>query len=122
MSITCWRCCRSSRRLVSELGGPPCTYVGHPLTERLSELRPNELERRLRLADPPLFLVLPGSRTGEIRRMAPVFGAAIARVAEQFGAIEVVVPAVPQTCGDGSRGSCVVARSGARDIGCRRER
>jgi lipid-A-disaccharide synthase len=83
-------------KLVSELGGPPCTYVGHPMTERLNELRPKELDRRLRLTDPPLFLVLPGSRTGEIRRMAPVFGAAIARVAEQFGAIEVVVPAVPR--------------------------
>jgi lipid-A-disaccharide synthase len=83
-------------KLVSELGGPPCTYVGHPMTERLNELRPKELDRRLRLTDPPLFLVLPGSRTGEIRRMAPVFGVAIARVAEQFGAIEVVVPAVPR--------------------------
>ena len=82
-------------KFVSELGGPPCTYVGHPMTERLNELRPKELDRRLRLTDPPLLLVLPGSRTGEIRRMAPVFGAAIARVAEQFGAIEVVVPAVP---------------------------
>jgi lipid-A-disaccharide synthase len=81
---------------MAELDGPPCRYVGHPLTERLSELRPNDLEKRLRLADPPLLLVLPGSRTSEIRRMAPVFGSAIARVAKQFGAIEVVVPAVPR--------------------------
>jgi lipid-A-disaccharide synthase len=83
-------------RTMAELQGPPCRYVGHPLTERLSELRPNDLEKRLRLADPPLLLVLPGSRTSEICRMAPVFGSAIARVAEQFGAIEVVVPAVPR--------------------------
>jgi len=39
---------------------------------------------------------LPGSRTSEIRRMAPVFGSTIACVAEQFGAIEAVVPAVPR--------------------------
>jgi lipid-A-disaccharide synthase len=83
-------------KIVAELGGPPCSYVGHPLTERLSELRPNELEMRLRHADPPLLLVMPGSRTGEIHRMAPVFGAAIARVTEQFGAIEFVVLAVPR--------------------------
>jgi lipid-A-disaccharide synthase len=70
--------------------------VGHPLTERLDELRPKDLEKRLRLANPPLGLVLPGSRTGEIRRMATVFGSAVARVAEQFGAMEVVVPAVPR--------------------------
>ena len=73
---------------MNELGGPPCTYVGHPLIERLVELRPNELKRGRR-ADPPLVLVLPGSRNGEIRRMAPVFGAAIARVAEQYGPLEL---------------------------------
>ena len=28
----CWRCCRSSRRRIERLGGPPCIYVGHPLT------------------------------------------------------------------------------------------
>jgi lipid-A-disaccharide synthase len=83
-------------KTMAKLEGPPCRYVGHPLTERLSELRPNDLEKRLRLADPPLLLVLPGSRTSELRRMAAVFGSAIARVAEQFGAIEVVVPAVPR--------------------------
>ena len=83
-------------KVLGELGGPPCSYVGHPLIERLGELRPNELEKRLRMAGPPLLLVMPGSRPGEIRRMAPVFGAAIARVAEQFGDIEAVVPAVPR--------------------------
>jgi lipid-A-disaccharide synthase len=83
-------------KAMKDLGGPPCTFVGHPLTERLVDLRPNELEARLRRADPPLVLVLPGSRTGEIRRMAPVFGQAIAYVAEQYGPLEAVVPAVPR--------------------------
>jgi lipid-A-disaccharide synthase len=85
--------------VMKNLGGPPCTYVGHPLTERLDDLRPKDLEQRLRLADPPLVLVLPGSRTGEIHRMAPVFGAAMARVVEQFGPIEIVVPAVASLAG-----------------------
>ena len=79
-----------------ELGGPPCTYVGHPLIERLSDLRPNAEEAKRRLADPPRLLVLPGSRTREIRRMAPVFGEAVALAAQELGALEVVVPAVPQ--------------------------
>jgi len=83
-------------KIMRDLGGPPCSYVGHPLIERLDDLRPKDLEKRLRTADPPLLLVLPGSRTGEIRRMAPVFGAAIDRIAEQFGSMEVVVPAVPR--------------------------
>jgi lipid-A-disaccharide synthase len=83
-------------KAMNDLGGPPCTFVGHPLSERLVDLRPNELEARLRRADPPLVLVLPGSRTGEIRRLAPVFGSAIARVAKQYGPFEAVVPAVPR--------------------------
>jgi len=83
-------------KALKDLNGPPCTFVGHPLSERLTDLRPNELEVRLRRADPPLVLVLPGSRTGEIRRMAPVFGSAIARVAQQYGPLEAVVPAVPR--------------------------
>lgn len=83
-------------KAMNDLGGPPCTFVGHPLSERLVDLRPNELEARLRRADPPLVLVLPGSRAGEIRRLAPVFGSAIARVAKQYGPFEAVVPAVPR--------------------------
>ena len=45
------------------LGGPPCTYVGHPLTEAVADLRPDERERARRNADPPVLLVLPGSRS-----------------------------------------------------------
>jgi lipid-A-disaccharide synthase len=79
-----------------QLGGPPCTFVGHPLSERVASMRPNAEEARRRLSDPPLLLVLPGSRAGEIRRMAGVFGDAVALVAERVGALEVVVPAVPR--------------------------
>jgi lipid-A-disaccharide synthase len=78
------------------LGGPPCTFVGHPLSERAASMRPNAEEARRRLSDPPLLLVLPGSRAGEIGRMAGVFGECTALVAKHVGALEVVVPAVPQ--------------------------
>jgi lipid-A-disaccharide synthase len=77
------------------LGGPPCSYVGHPLTERVGALRPDAQEARRRLSNPPLLLVLPGSRAGEIRRMAGEFGKAVGLVAERAGALDVVVPAVP---------------------------
>jgi lipid-A-disaccharide synthase len=78
------------------LGGPPTTFVGHPLGEQVGALRPNADEARRRLADPPLLLVLPGSRSGEIRRMAGIFGEAVAGVAADIGALKVVVPAVPR--------------------------
>jgi lipid-A-disaccharide synthase len=78
-----------------KLDGPPSTYVGHPLSERAAALRPNAAEAARRLADPPLLLVLPGSRAGEITRLANVFGQAVALVRERIGSLEVVVPTVP---------------------------
>ncbi len=80
--------------VMQRLGGPPTTFVGHPLGEQISALRPNAQEARRRMSDPPLLLVLPGSRSGELRRMAGIFGDAVSRVADRIGALEVVVPAV----------------------------
>jgi lipid-A-disaccharide synthase len=77
------------------LGGPPCLYVGHPLIERIAELRPNADEAQRRRTDPPLVLVLPGSRTSEIRRLLGIFGAAIELVCKSAGPIELVLPTVP---------------------------
>jgi lipid-A-disaccharide synthase len=82
--------------VMRRLNGPPCTFVCHPLGEQVSVLRPNAEEARRRLSDPPLLLVLPGSRTGELRRMAAIFGEAVATTAESLGPLEVVVPAVPR--------------------------
>jgi lipid-A-disaccharide synthase len=75
------------------LGGPPCTYVGHPLIERLPELRPAGADLQRREAEPYSLVVLPGSRRSEIERLMPVFGATLARVAGALR-IEVVLPAV----------------------------
>ncbi len=77
------------------LGGPPCIYVGHPLIERVAQLRPDADEAQRRRADPPLVLVLPGSRSSEIRRLISIFGDAIARIAAHVGPIELVLPTVP---------------------------
>ncbi len=79
----------------ARLGGPACSYVGHPLAEVVGELRPNEEEARHRAADPPLLLVLPGSRPNEIKRLIGPFGAAVRLVQERHGALELVLPTVP---------------------------
>ncbi|MBE7219586.1 MAG: lipid-A-disaccharide synthase [Caulobacteraceae bacterium] len=76
------------------LGGPPCTYVGHPLIERLDELRPNADEAARRSGSKPVVLVLPGSRRSEIRRLSDDFGAALGRVAARGAPFELVLPAV----------------------------
>lgn len=77
------------------LGGPPCVYVGHPLTERLAELRPGPNEVLRRRTDPPLVLVLPGSRSSEIHRLLPIFGEAIAQVGARTGPMDLVLPTLP---------------------------
>ena len=89
-----WRA-RAMRRYVDEvlailpfepaafarLDGPPCTYVGHPLAERIDAicgLDAGEVARNSRSAG---GAGLPGSRRSEIRRLAAIFGAAIGEVA-----------------------------------------
>ncbi len=59
------------------LGGPPCTYVGHPLIEQIDALRPNADEQARRETKPPVLLVLPGSRRSEIRHHMATFGATL---------------------------------------------
>jgi lipid-A-disaccharide synthase len=79
----------------ARFGGPPCTFVGHPLAEEIALLRPNAEETARRDSAPPLVLFLPGSRSGEITRHLAVFGAAAARTAERCGPIDLVLPTLP---------------------------
>jgi lipid-A-disaccharide synthase len=79
----------------ARLGGPPCTYVGHPLSERAGDLRPNEQERVRRNSAPPVVLVLPGSRTGELNRLLTIFARAVALTAQRVGPFEPVLPTLP---------------------------
>lgn len=76
------------------LGGPRCVYVGHPLIERLADLRPSADEARLRAAEPARLVVLPGSRRTEIRRLMHDFGGAVARIAATRP-LDVVLPTLP---------------------------
>ncbi len=77
------------------LGGPACTYIGHPLMGRLNELQPNEFELAQRESTSPLILVLPGSRRSEIHRLMPVFGEAIALLSAARPELRFALPAVP---------------------------
>ena len=79
----------------AKLGGPACTYVGHPLIELVDALRPNAEEAKRRWSAPPQLLVLPGSRGSELRRHLPIFGDAVGLLQSRYGAIEVVLPTLP---------------------------
>jgi lipid-A-disaccharide synthase len=75
------------------LDGPDCTYVGHPLIEKMALLRPRANEMQSREMFPSTLLVMPGSRESEIRRLMPVFGSALARLSEAHRLI--VLPTLP---------------------------
>jgi lipid-A-disaccharide synthase len=77
------------------LRGPPCSYVGHPLTEQLATLRPNAAEQARRDAAPPVLLALPGSRRSEIRHHMDVFGAALGLLRAQDVPFELILPTMP---------------------------
>jgi lipid-A-disaccharide synthase len=77
------------------LHGPPCSYVGHPLIEQLASLRPGADEARRRSEPPPVLLVLPGSRRGEIRHHMTVFGQALSRLKDDGVAFELILPTMP---------------------------
>jgi lipid-A-disaccharide synthase len=83
----------------ARLGGPACTYVGHPLIERAAWIDGLDTERlRARLGlkpGLPVLVVLPGSRTSEVSRLMQPFGETIALLRRQIGPVELIVPAVP---------------------------
>lgn len=76
------------------LGGPPCSYVGHPLLEHLDILRPNAAERERRERD-AVLVVLPGSRGSEIRHHMRVFGETLSHLRNLGVRFEPVLPTLP---------------------------
>lgn len=80
------------------LGGPACTYVGHPMIERLDWMRgldPSPLRNRLGIGEgEDVLVVLPGSRASEVTRLMAPFGAAVDRLADQGIRPRIVIPVV----------------------------
>lgn len=82
----------------ARLGGPHCTYVGHPLIERLPDIANADagaLAARIGIArGQPVLLALPGSRRSEVERLIGVFGETIAVLRDTVPGLAVVIPAV----------------------------
>ncbi|MDF1607341.1 lipid-A-disaccharide synthase [Hoeflea sp. YIM 152468] len=66
--------------IVESLGGPPLTYVGHRLIDDPGLNAAHRAQQARRQAPapkgPPMCLILPGSRRGEVARLSADFGAA----------------------------------------------
>ena len=82
------------------LGGPACSYVGHPLLDCLDSLTPSSADLAAREAEPPLVLVLPGSRRAEVARLTPVFGEALALLRERCPSFDLALPVVPHVAAE----------------------
>ncbi|WP_135448783.1 lipid-A-disaccharide synthase [Tabrizicola caldifontis] len=71
--------------------GMTCDFVGHPV---VAEPLASEAERAAFAGEGPLLLALPGSRRGEVARLAPVFGEVVGRLKAAHPALRVVLPTV----------------------------
>jgi lipid-A-disaccharide synthase len=76
--------------------GIPAQFVGHPLVDRLSNRRSHEtIAEEAGLPDPekvPLVGLLPGSRRGEVERLAPVLRDTAERLLGSNPDLHFVVP------------------------------
>ena len=79
-------------KVMEELGGPPTTFIGHPLAIR-------DWTRLPRTDPAPHLLVLPGSRTSEIERLIDAFGRTVAILRARIGPVRVTVPTLPRRAG-----------------------
>ncbi len=78
-----------------QAAGMACDFVGHPVVAepQASASEIAALRVQYGLGDAPLVLVLPGSRRGEVSKLAPIFGAALAPVIAANPGHRVIVPA-----------------------------
>ncbi len=85
--------------------GLPATFVGHPVLESGADAGDAARFRAAHgvAADAPVVMLMPGSRRNEAPRLLPVYGAALALLAESMPNVVPVVPiaaAVAQTVRD----------------------
>ena len=84
-----------------EKAGMRCDFVGHPVvSDPLADADEIAAFRaQTGIGAAPILLVLPGSRHGEISRLAPVFGETLRAVLAQNPDLRVVLPAAAPVAG-----------------------
>lgn len=77
-----------------QAAGMGCDFVGHPVVaEPVASVDEAQAFRdRHAIGDGPLVLALPGSRKGEVTRLADRFGEVLGRVARDHPDMQVVLP------------------------------
>ncbi|HEC14851.1 MAG TPA: lipid-A-disaccharide synthase, partial [Rhodospirillales bacterium] len=79
--------------------GLACSFVGHPVIESGADKGDGKAFRAHHgiAENAPLICVLPGSREGEINRLAAVFGETLRILARRRPALRCVVPSLPSS-------------------------
>ncbi|MBP1845957.1 lipid-A-disaccharide synthase [Rhizobium petrolearium] len=84
---------------MKRLGGPETTFVGHRLTDdpSLLKVRGIRAERPAKVKhQEKTILLLPGSRSAEIKALLPVFGEAAREFVARNGKARFLLPTVPR--------------------------
>ncbi|MHA6267779.1 lipid-A-disaccharide synthase [Aliiroseovarius sp. CAU 1755] len=74
--------------------GMGCDFVGHPVVAEpvATDAEAQAFREQHQIGAAPLVLALPGSRQGEIARLAPRFGETLARVQREHPDLRVALP------------------------------
>lgn len=84
---------------MERLGGPETSFVGHRLTDDPSLLKVRSLRASKpakTTGDPRTILLLPGSRSAEIKALLPVFGEVAQEFTARNGPARFLLPTVPR--------------------------
>lgn len=82
--------------------GIAARYVGHPLATELDADADRETARQalgLGVSRGPILALLPGSRPGEVRRLAPLFLQVASQLCKANPALRCVLPVASDACG-----------------------
>ncbi|MEP2029984.1 MAG: lipid-A-disaccharide synthase [Paracoccaceae bacterium] len=81
-----------------EAAGMVCDFVGHPVVAEpvATDEAALSFRERYEIGDAPCLLVLPGSRRGEVSRLAPIFAESLRPVLAARPETRIVLPAAGQ--------------------------
>lgn len=84
----------------AEKSGLPCTFVGHPVLQRVVTGGGEAFRARHNIpADAPVLALLPGSRPNEVKRLIAIFVETAHRLRARLPGLVAVLPTVPNVSG-----------------------
>jgi len=73
--------------VLKSLGGPKCTYVGHPALQNFSKKTPPQ--------NSDTIILMPGSREGELRRHLPMFAKVVQNLHSSYPELKFSILTLP---------------------------